>query len=74
LRAARGLGALAAAPAMAGDLYCSIGVHRPGVSTTISNARPAVVYPAPAVVCPGHSKKWHKRDGWRGDHHHGWRS
>jgi len=43
LRAARALGALGGAPAMAGDLYCSIGVHRPGVSTTISNARPAVV-------------------------------
>ncbi|HWP18251.1 MAG TPA: hypothetical protein VNO84_03920 [Burkholderiaceae bacterium] len=46
------LGTLGAAPAMAGDVYWSIGVHSPGVSTTISNARPAVVYPAPTVVYP----------------------
>lgn len=48
--AALALAGLAAAPAHAGDVYWSIGVHGPGVSTHVSNARPVVVYPAPHVV------------------------
>ncbi|MCV5941450.1 hypothetical protein OFN64_32760, partial [Escherichia coli] len=51
--AALAWGALSAMPAWAGDnIYWSIGVHSPGVSTTVSNARPIVTYPAPAVVYP----------------------
>ncbi|WP_019559212.1 MULTISPECIES: hypothetical protein [Caldimonas] len=55
----------AAAPAYADKVYWSIGISSPGVTTTVSNARPiyhvapppAVVYPpvvyhAPAVVYP----------------------
>jgi hypothetical protein len=48
--AALALAGLAAAPAHAGDVYWSIGVQGPGVSTHVSNARPVVVYPAPHVV------------------------
>lgn len=51
--AALTLGALTTAPAQAGNnVYWSIGVHSPGVSTTISNARPIMAYPAPTVVYP----------------------
>lgn len=50
--------ALAAAPAFANGVYWSIGISSPGVSTTVSNARPivyvapppVVYYPAPPVV------------------------
>lgn len=50
--------ALAAAPAFADGVYWSIGISSPGVSTTVSNARPivyaapppVVYYPAPPVV------------------------
>lgn len=42
--------ALAAAPAHADKVYWSIGISSPGVSTTVSNARPIVHYAPPPVV------------------------
>lgn len=47
-----GLGALAALPAQAGDVYWSVGVGSPGVGATVSNAPPVVYAPAPVVVAP----------------------
>jgi hypothetical protein len=42
--------ALSTAPAHADKLYWSIGISSPGVSTTVSNARPIVHYAPPPVV------------------------
>jgi hypothetical protein len=42
----------AAAPAHADKVYWSIGISSPGVTTTVSNARPIYHVPPPAVVYP----------------------
>lgn len=55
--AAVALLAAAAGSAHAGDLVWSVGIHQPGVSVHVGNARPVVVAP-PVVVMPPAVVTW----------------